>query len=89
MQLTSQIMPSVHLQEKNRILLGDPYTRCIAGIKEPDEDSEEQVAHHTYDPTKCNANRLYKKIYLTCNCILRYIYDIKEFFPNSNEYRTG
>jgi len=81
-------MPAIHLQEKNRIYLGDPYTSCINSVPITNNYSDD-ISHHTYDAPKCNAKRLYKKIYQTCNCILRYIFDIEEYFHQVNEYRIG
>jgi len=36
--------------------------------------------HNNYDPIKCQYKRLHYKIYTECDCILRYIEDIDEFF---------
>ena len=83
-------MPSVRLQEINRIYLGKPYTHCISTLLMKNSfNHTSKQGHDTYDPTKCNAKRLHTKIYQTCNCILRYISDIEEYFDdyNFNDYR--
>merc|ERR1711970_498465 len=46
-----------------------------------DSPSGEKV-HEFYDPKKCQLKKLYTKIYESCNCILRYIDDIGEFFDD-------
>ena len=40
-----------------------------------------------YDQRRCQYNYLYKRIYKQCNCILKYVNDIHEFFPAVENYR--
>jgi len=43
-------------------------------------------AHNNYDSIKCKYKRLHHRIYAECDCILRYIEDIGEFFETSTEH---
>ena len=79
-------MPTIRIQEVTRNLLGKPFTPCIRKLEEIDNDSI--IADNgLYDERRCQYNNLHKKIYQKCNCILKHIADIHEFFPSVENYR--
>ena len=75
-------MPVIRLQEVHRKLLGAPYTTCVT------QTANIRSGHDVYNPLKCHYAKLYAKIFNECNCILRYVDDIDEYFDEITDKKV-